>query len=107
MIEVTGERWWEAETYRLKGELLLMQSDENANQARQGFHRAIEIAHYLDAKLWELRAAVSLSQLMHRQGQTAEAIARLREVYDWFTDGFDAKDLQAASHQLEALSRYV
>ncbi|PON19822.1 hypothetical protein C2W62_00595 [Candidatus Entotheonella serta] len=107
VIQETGERWWEAEAYRLTGEMLLIQSADHADQAEHLFRQAIEVAHELGAKLCELRAAISLSQLLDRKGQTATAIDQLRDVYNWFTDGFDTLELQAARHQLETLQNHL
>ena len=67
----TGERFYEAEVHRLKGELLLMQGDEA--EAETSFHKAIEVACQQSAKSWELRAAMSLSRLWQSQGKQEEA----------------------------------
>ena len=61
--EESGERWWEADLHRLKGELLLAQSAENRAEAEACFHRALEIARQQSAKAFELRAATSLARL--------------------------------------------
>jgi predicted ATPase len=68
------------------------------------FHKAIEIAQRQQAKSLELRATVSLARLWQQQGKTAEAHKLLSEIYDWFTEGFDTKDLQEAKALLEELS---
>ena len=69
----TGERRWEAELYRLKGELLLARSAEHDAEAETCFRQALDIARRQQAKSWELRAAMSLSRLWQRQGKRAEA----------------------------------
>jgi predicted ATPase len=56
-----------------------------------------------EAKLWELRAAVSLARLRSDQGRRAEAHDLLAPVYGWFTEGFDTPDLKEAKALLEAL----
>jgi predicted ATPase len=102
-VEETDERHWEAELYRLKGELLLTQGDKT--EAEASFHKAIEVARRQQAKSWELRATVSLCRLWRKQGRVDEARQTLAEIYGWFTEGFDTPDLQEAKALLEGLSR--
>jgi predicted ATPase len=90
------ERRWEAELYRLKGELLLAHSAEQPVEAETYFHQALDVARRQQAKSWELRAAMSLSRLWQRQGKRDEARQLLTEIYGWFTEGFDTADLQEA-----------
>jgi len=99
----SGERYYEAELYRLKGELLLMQGADETD-AQACFRQAIAVARDQQAKSWELRATMSLSRLLHRQGKSEEARQMLAEVYGWFTEGFDTPDLNEARVLLEALS---
>ena len=96
VVRVNTEHWWEAEIYRLKGELLLRQDDANAAEAQSSFERAIEIARKQSAKSLELRATTSLARLLDRQGHRDEARAMLSEIYNWFTEGFDTADLKDA-----------
>jgi predicted ATPase len=102
------ERWWEAELYRLKGELLLErksgQAQQNLTEAQQCFSHAIEIARTQDAKGLELRATMSLTRLLSRRGERKKAYAILAPVYDWFTEGFDTADLRDAMEMLKQLS---
>ena len=100
----TGERRWEAELYRLKGELLLARAAEHDAEAETCFRQALDIARRQQAKSWELRAAMSLSRLWQRQGKRAEASELLAPVYGWFTEGFDTADLQEAKALLEELA---
>ncbi|MEA2647573.1 MAG: hypothetical protein QOG61_8, partial [Candidatus Binataceae bacterium] len=99
-----GNRHYEAETHRLKGELLLKRNDCNATEARNCFGRAIEIAQRQSAKSWELRATMSLARLLGKQGRPDEARTMLAHIYDWFTEGFDTADLKDAKALLDALS---
>ena len=69
------------------------------------FHKAIEIAQRQQAKSLELRATTSLARLWQQQGKKAEARQMLADIYNWFTEGFDTKDLQEARGLLEALSQ--
>ena len=100
-IERTGERWVEAELYRHKGQLLLRQG--HAVAAEELYRKALSIAREQEAKLWELRAAVSLTRLRRDQGRRAEARDLLAPVYGWFTEGFDTADLKEAKALLDEL----
>jgi predicted ATPase len=92
----TDERWWEAELYRLKGELLLQLPILDAHQAEACFQQALDVARSQQAKALELRAAMSLSRLWQRQGKWDAARTLLAPIYGWFTEGFDTPDLQEA-----------
>jgi predicted ATPase len=72
-------------------------------EAETCFLKAIDIARQQSAKSLELRAVMSLSRLWQQQGKKAEAQQLLAEIYDWFTEGFDTKDLQEAKLLLEQL----
>jgi predicted ATPase len=67
------------------------------------FQQAITVARRQQAKSWELRAVMSLARLWQQQGKKAEACQLLAEIYGWFTEGFDTKDLQEARALLEEL----
>jgi class 3 adenylate cyclase/predicted ATPase len=99
-----GEGFFEAEQYRLKGELLLACSLENQTVAESCLHQALDSARRQQAKWLELRAAVSLSRLWQHQGKRVEARALLASIYNWFTEGFDTTDLQEARALLEELT---
>ena len=101
-VETTGERYCEAELYRLKGKLLWMQGDQT--KAGDCFQQAVEVARRQKAKSWELRATTSLARLWQAQGRADEARQALAEVYGWFTEGFDTPDLQEANALLKELS---
>jgi predicted ATPase len=105
-VEQTDERLWEAELYRMKGELLSTQGDEAETQveAERLYWQAIEVARRQRAKAWELRATTSLARLWQAQGRTDEARQLLAEVYGWFTEGFDTPDLQEARALLDELT---
>ncbi|MBI3801388.1 MAG: hypothetical protein HY268_30995, partial [Deltaproteobacteria bacterium] len=119
LVEKTNERWYEAEVYRIKGELTLQlgtrgwglgtgstfpqapslkhQDPKEGEQEAEGyFLKAIEIARKQQAKSLELRATMSLARLWQQQGKTAEAWQLLAEIYGWFTEGFDTADLKDA-----------
>jgi predicted ATPase len=110
------ESWCDAEFYRLKGELTLQlktsheqvedkpRTSRSTSEAEVCFLKAIEIAQRQQAKSWELRAAVSLARLWQSQGKNTEARDLLAPVYNWFTEGFDTKDLQEAKVLLDELA---
>ncbi|MBI3801338.1 MAG: AAA family ATPase [Deltaproteobacteria bacterium] len=133
VVNKTGERYYEAELYRLKGTLTLQsqvpgpksQVEENPESAIRSpqsevastqhltpnthseagayFQKAIDIAQRQQAKSLELRATVSLARLWQQQGRTNEAHAMLASIYNWFTEGFDTVDLQEAKALLAEL----
>jgi predicted ATPase len=98
-----GLRYYEAELYRLRGELLLGVSADNHPQAERSFQQALDIARRQQAKAFELRAAMSLSRLWQRQGKRAAAHQLLAPIYGWFTEGFETADLREAKALLEVL----
>ena len=101
IVERTGERWFEAELYRRKGQLLLRQGQAEA--AEELYCKALGIAQEQEAKLWELRAAVSLARLSREQGRTAAGRDLLTRGYGWFTEGFDTPDLKDAKALLDCV----
>jgi predicted ATPase len=135
-LEKTGERWYEAELHRLKGELVLQSKVQSPRskvqksskfkvqgskskvdtphfafripqleaEAEAYFLKAIEIARKQQTKSFELRATMSLARLWQQQGKTEEAWQLLAEIYGWFTEGFDTKDLQEAKALLAELT---
>jgi predicted ATPase len=127
VIYKTGERFYEAELHRLKGELLLAQESKNqkrfprcgvptgrfpagtkgknedVSETEECFRQALDIARRQSAKSLELRAVMSLGRLLHRQGKGEEARQLLAEICGWFTEGFDPTDLQEARALLAEL----
>jgi predicted ATPase len=102
MVEQTGERWLLAELYRHKGQLLLRQGQ--SEMAEESYRKALSVAEEQGAKLWELRAAMSLARLQRYRDRRAEARDRLAAVYGWFTEGFDTSDLKEAEALLDELA---
>jgi predicted ATPase len=102
IVERTGVRWLAAELYRHKGQLLLRQGHSEA--AEELYRKALGIAREQEAKLWELRAAMSLARLRRDQGRRGEARNFLAPVYGWFTEGFDTADLKEAKALLDELN---
>jgi predicted ATPase len=104
LVDTTGERWYEPELYRIKGELLLQHAGDNQTETESCFHHALEIARSQQAKSFELRTATSLARLWQQQGKRQEAHDLLAPVYGWFTEGFDTADLQEAKALLDERS---
>jgi class 3 adenylate cyclase/predicted ATPase len=102
VVEGTGERWFEAELNRHKGRLMLGQGHVAAAEKR--YRKALSIAREQQAKLWELRAAVSLARMWRDQGRRATARDLLTPIYGWFTEGFATPDLREAKALLTALA---
>jgi predicted ATPase len=122
LLNKTGEQWWAAELYRLKGDLTPKKSGVRSPEfevldtrrptpsthaeakAEACFHKALDIARWQSARSLELRAVMSLSRLWQQQGKKAEARQMLAEIYGWFTEGFATKDLQEAKALLAELA---
>jgi class 3 adenylate cyclase/predicted ATPase len=104
IVDNTGERNWEAELSRRKGELLLEQRGQKVGEAEECFRQALDIARRQQAKSLELRASMSLSRLWQQEGKLEEAHQLLAEIYGWFTEGFDTADLKEAKVLLEELA---
>jgi predicted ATPase/class 3 adenylate cyclase len=104
MVAQSAARWWEAELYRLRGELLAQHAVAQPGETEACFQQALDIARRQQAKALELRATMSLSRLWQEQGQRTAAYELLAPIYGWFTEGFDTADLQEAKALLEELA---
>ena len=102
MVETSGERWWEAELCRLRGELLRLCREERDSEV--SFQRSLDVSQHQGAKSVELRASMSMARLWRDQGKRDEARELLAPVYSWFTEGFDTLDLKEAKALLDELS---
>ncbi len=124
VVTRTGERAYDAELTRRKGELCLILGEktetvgrkefaetseqkhpsyDTTEKAESYFQEALAIARRQGAKSWELRVALSLSELWCTQYRYREAYNLLRPIYMWFSEGFETKDLRQAKHLLEEL----
>ena len=103
MVDECGERAYEAQLYHLQGEILLQGKEAQQEEAEASFQKALDVARQQEAKSWELRATTSLARLWQQQGKKTEARELLAPVYNWFTEGFDTKDLQEAKALLDEL----
>jgi predicted ATPase len=106
LAQTRGERWWEAELHRLRGQLSLAQGPGSpaAVEAEDSLREALDRARGQRAKWLELRAALSLSRLWGDRGKREQARDLLAEVYGRFTEGFDTADLREAQALLRELS---
>jgi len=96
-------RFYEAEMTRMRGEILLAQSPDNAGEAETALRHAIAIAHKQSCRAIELRAAASLARLLRDNGRRDEARDLLAPVYGAITEGFTWPHLQSAKALLGEL----
>jgi tetratricopeptide (TPR) repeat protein len=104
IAEQTGQRAAEAELHRLKGELLMATDAGNLADAERCLRTALDVARRQGARLFELRATVSLARLLRDTNRRDEARTMLAEIYNWFTEGFDLPDLKEANALLDELA---
>lgn len=100
----TGERYFEAELLRLRAELLLSGATPDPTSAERCLVEALEVARRQQARMWELRAALSLARHWHDEGRARPAHDLLASASGWFTEGFDMPDLRAAKVLLQELA---
>jgi predicted ATPase len=96
------ERCDYAEILRLKGWMLLLKGDSEG--AEKNYLASLDFARKQRAKSWELRTSASLANLWKAQGKRKEALDLLKPVYEWFTEGFDTRDLREAKALLNELN---
>jgi predicted ATPase len=92
--EQTGQHFFDAELNRIGGELALRSSSQDHATADRQLRKAIEIARAQETRWWELRATVTLAQLLLATGRKDEAQAMLTNIYNCFSEGFDTADLK-------------
>jgi predicted ATPase len=96
-----GERVHYAEILRVKGWILSLKGDLEGTE--RNFLASLDWARRQQAKMWQLRTSLSLARLWQSQGKRREACELLAPVYNWFTEGFDTKDLLDAKALLAEL----
>jgi predicted ATPase len=101
MVHTRGDRFWEAELHRLKGDLLLVRSPADEDEAEQCYRRAADIAARQGARFLELRAVTSLTRLHLTRGNR-DTVGRLEALYASFQEGRQVADLQQARAVLDA-----
>ena len=104
LADMTEERVLQAELHRLRSELLQMVPGCDPARVEASLRCAMTVAHSQGARLWELRAAMSLARLWRDQGKPQQAHELLAPIYGWFTEGFDTLDLKEAKALLEQLA---
>jgi predicted ATPase len=103
--EARDERWYQAELLRIKGELLLHESEHRSvAAAEQLFGRAFDVARSQGALCWELRTAISLARLRISQDRRDDARQALASAYGKFTEGFETSDMRSARAMMAQLS---
>jgi predicted ATPase len=103
-VHERGERFYEAELHRLKGELLLQRDGAEEPEVEASFQMSTAVARAQQARSLELRAALSLARLWAGRGEQRKAHDLLAPVYEWFTEGFGTSDLQEAKALLAKLN---
>lgn len=101
--EETAQGWCDAELWRVHGEICWYDGHGDAAEAVQCFERSLELARGRGARLWELRAAVSLARLWQVQGEADKALGLLAPVFEGFSEGFDGRDPVEAQALLDEL----
>jgi class 3 adenylate cyclase/tetratricopeptide (TPR) repeat protein len=100
--EETGSRFFNAELLRIRAGLLLLM--QRTDEAECSYRNALEVAQEQGARMWELRAACDLAQMLCDRGRGAEVRNCLAAVYGWFSEGFDIPELRRSKALLESLS---
>jgi predicted ATPase len=95
-VERNGERWGEAELHRVRGELLLARSGDDASEGEAALRKALEIAAAQRAATYHLRAATSLARVWARRGRRGEATALLDEAVSAWPRHENGRELAAA-----------
>ncbi len=96
------ERVHLAEVLRLKGWMLARHG--RGEDAETQLRASIDWARRQHAKSWELRSSTTLAELLAERGQRNAARELLAPIYNWFTEGFDTRDLKQAKALLDELS---
>lgn len=91
-----SQRFYLAELYRLKGDLLLKQSIDQYTNATACYKKALNVARDQEAKSLELRTIISLNRIGTKRGREKDTRKDLKKVYGWFSEGFDTRDLHEA-----------
>jgi predicted ATPase len=96
--------FYSPEALRIDGELILKSPVPDPLAAERSFSEAMAMARQREDRSFELRAAMSLARLWHRQGRRKQAYDLLSGVYGWFTEGFETADLRSAQALLSELA---
>ncbi len=102
-VELTGERWCEAELHRIRGEILFKRDPANTVPAEEALFTAIGIAQQQEAKSFELRAALSLAKLYQSTGRATDAPAALIPALEGFSPTPEFPEIEEAQAMLATL----
>jgi len=100
MVAATQARQDEAEIVRVRGVLTASIGDYDA--AEESLQAALSTARRQDARLLELRAAVSFARFWRNRGNAPAGRAPLAAVLDWFSEGHDTVALREAQATLDS-----
>jgi len=100
-VDRTGERWWEAEAWRIRAEILLATAHGEREEAKACLTRALKCARLQNARFWQLHAALSLAQMLVAEGEIEQAQRLLRPIFESFDNEFPIEALAAARKLLE------
>ena len=98
-----GARWIDPFLYRVRGEILLKRDPANTRSAEEAFLTAIAIAQQQRAKIFELRAALSLAKLYQSTGRVADAHAVLAPALEGFSPTSEMPEIGEAGALLQTL----
>jgi class 3 adenylate cyclase/predicted ATPase len=101
-VAKNGEHGYDCYLHSCRGDIFRALGEPDL--AMDQYQAAIDVAGQLEAKFWELRAAMSMARLWRDQGRREEARDLLAPVYGWFTEGFDTLDLKDAKTLLDELA---
>lgn len=99
----TGDNSWYPELIRARAAVRIAASGGNQLESIEELETALKAARDLHSKSLELRAVITLSQLLRDNSQFENARNVLEPVYAWFTEGFDTPDLKQAKALLDEL----
>lgn len=100
LAQRTGDEYYLAELFRLRGEALI---ETAAAEAEKSFDRSLKLARKQKASSWQLRTVMSLARFYQKQNRRKEASELVSSIYDGFTEGFGTADLIEAQNFLEQL----
>jgi len=103
-VEQTGQRWFDAEVHRVRGDLLVKLRRPDVAAAESAFVRAIEIARRQQTRTFELRAALSLAKLYQTTGRDQAAMELLVPALVGFSAGFELPEVEQAQQLINAAS---
>ena len=100
----TGHRYYEAETHRIRGELMLKRDPVNVGLAEDAFLAAIAVAQKQGARSFELRTALALARLYQSTDRPADARAVLSPALEGFAPTPEMPEIAEAEALLSQLA---